>query len=275
MNNRRVDLPVNPDWLRDLHARASQPPLRPRQPLWAGQSVVGSVETDFLSRIDLKPNKYVRKKLLKEERHGVDGWAIQGNVTALLNHLAAVMRDAGLAGAWRDEQLAVCDEAGQRVGTIERAAVRPLGITTHAVHLAAQTADGRHWVQQRALDKSVDPGLWDTLMGGMISAADTVETALQRETWEEAGLQLTELQGLQHGGRLTTERPSVDGGGTGYMVEHIDWYCCTVPAGLAPVNQDGEVEQFVLLPLDELLRRLQNQEFTIDAALILARALRL
>jgi len=27
------------------------------------------------------------------------------------------------------------------------------------------------WVQQRALDKANDPGLWDTLMGGMVSAA--------------------------------------------------------------------------------------------------------
>jgi hypothetical protein len=39
-------------------------------------------------------------------------------------------------------------------------------------------------VQQRALDKANDPGLWDTLMGGMVSAADTVATALARETWE-------------------------------------------------------------------------------------------
>lgn len=185
------------------------------------------------------------------------------------------MRDAGLAGAWRDEQLAVCDEAGQRMGTIERAAVRPLGITTHAVHLAAQTADGHHWVQQRALDKSVDPGLLDTLMGGMISATDTLETALQRETWEEAGLQLTELHSLQNGGCLTTGRPSPDGGGTGYLVEHIDWYYCTVPAGVRPVNQDGEVELFALLPRDELLHRMQHNDFTIDAALILAQVLRL
>ena len=269
MNNRRVDLAVNPDWLRDLHARASQPPLRPRQPLWAGQSVVGSVETDFFSRIDLQPNKYVRKQLLKEERHGVVGWAIQGHVTALLNHLATVMRDAGLAGAWRDEQLAVCDEAGQRVGTIERAAVRPLGITTHAVHLAAQTADGRHWVQQRALDKSVDPGLWDTLMGGMISAADTVETALQRETWEEAGLQIDDLKNLRFCGRETNCRPSGDGA-AGYLREFIDWYVCTVPDDLVPINLDGEVAQFVLMDRSQLLVAMQRGEFTLEAAFITA-----
>ncbi len=266
-------LQVSPDWLRKLRASASQPPLRPRLPLWAGEALIGSVEPEFLSQIGLQRNEYLRKQLSKEERSGVAGWAILGDVTSILNHLAAVMRDAGLAGAWRDEQLAVLDQGGHRIGTVERAAVRPLGITTCAVHLVGHTPAGSCWVQQRALNKSVDPGLWDTLMGGMISAAETVETALQRETWEEAGLRLDELQAVQHGGRLTTRRPSADGGSTGYVVEQIDWYRCIVPAGLTPVNQDGEVEQFALLPPDELLRRLQGDGFTIDAALILVQAL--
>jgi hypothetical protein len=111
-----------------------------------------------------------------------------GDVTTSLNKIAVALHEAGLAGAWRDEQLAVPDQFGHRKGTVERAAVRPLGITTLAVHLVGQSLDGRFWVQQRAFDKSNDPGLWDTLMGGMVSAADTVETALVRETWEEAGL---------------------------------------------------------------------------------------
>ena len=73
---------------------------------------------------------------------------------------------------------------------MERAVVRPLGITTFAVHLLA-SPDGRHWVQQRSLTKPNDPGLWDTLMGGMIPASDSMAQALERETWEEAGLRLS------------------------------------------------------------------------------------
>jgi len=264
---------VNPAWLRQLHASASQAPRRLRQPFWANASLIGTVEVDFLSQIKLQPHDCLRKKLLKEERAGVVGWAIHGDVTTTLNRLAVAMRGAGLAGAWRDEQLAVLDEAGRRIGSIERAAVRPLGIATQAVHLVGQTPGGSCWVQQRAFNKSVDPGLWDTLMGGMISAEETLATALQRETWEEAGLHISDLKDLRPGGRLSTGRPSDDGGGTGYVVEQIDWYGCTVPDGLTPVNQDGEVERFALLPQDELLSRLQNDEFTIDAALIFAQLL--
>ena len=61
------------------------------------------------------------------------------------------------------------------------------------MHLSGRSPDGRTWVQQRALDKANAPGLWDTLMGGMVSAQDTMDTALARETWEEAGLHLDAL----------------------------------------------------------------------------------
>ena len=131
------------------------------------------------------------------------------------------------------------------------------------------------WVQQRTLNKANDPGLWDTLMGGMVSAADTTETALARETWEEAGLQVADLRDMRYGGRFTTCRPSSDGQGAGYVREHIDWYCCTVPEGLVPSNQDGEVEQFCLMDAGQLLSAMQRGEFTTEAALILADVMKL
>jgi len=133
--------------------------------------------------------------------------------------------------------------------------------------------DGRVWLQQRAMSKANDPGMWDTLMGGMVSAADTLQTALARETWEEAGLRLDALEAITHGGRITTRRPSTDGRGAGYVVEHIDWYHCVVPVDMEPVNQDGEVAQFGLWEPREVLARMPQEHFTTEAALILAAAL--
>lgn len=261
---------VDQDWLRALRASAIQAPLRPRVPLWAGESVIGSVEPGFFHQIALRPMVDGPHPLLKEEHPEHLGWRLMGDVTTGLNRVAAALHEAGLAGTWRNEQLAVPDQLGHRKGTVERAAVRPLGITTLAVHLVGQTLDGRFWVQQRAFDKANDPGLWDTLMGGMVSAADTVETALVRETWEEAGLHVTDLQAMRYGGRLTTCWPSSDGRGAGYVNENIDWYCCTVPEGLVPHNQDGEVEQFRLMDSGQLLQAMQRGEFTTEAALILS-----
>ncbi|HSV47787.1 MAG TPA: NUDIX domain-containing protein [Ramlibacter sp.] len=256
-------LAAHADWLRRLRAGAEVAPLRPRAALWWQAHEIGSVE----------PGMARQTGAGGLWREAAEGWRIEGgDLTASLEQLAFALRDAGLAHAWRNEQLAVGDAGGGVLGTVERAVVRVLGITTHAVHLAALALDGRHWVQQRALDKPNDPGLWDTLMGGMVPASDSLQQALERETWEEAGLRLAQLRGLQWGGRVSTRRPAGDGQGFGYVVEHIDWYRCELPDGVVPDNQDGEVAQFALLSPQEVVLRLLRDEFTREAALILAQA---
>jgi 8-oxo-dGTP pyrophosphatase MutT (NUDIX family) len=261
-----------PQWQEALRRDAVQAPLRPRLPLWAGDAVIGSVEADFFSKTGHKPAPDGALPLSKTQRHGVGGWQLEGDPTAALAQIALALHEAGLAGAWRDEQLAVTGETGERVATVERAAVRPLGIKTFAVHLAATTADGSHWVQQRALTKSNDPGLWDTLMGGMIAASESVKHALERETWEEAGLRMGQLQRLGYGGLVGTRRPSRDGGGSGYVVEDIHWFRCVLADDVEPCNRDGEVSQFALLSPQALCTRLQQGEFTLEAALVLCAA---
>jgi 8-oxo-dGTP pyrophosphatase MutT (NUDIX family) len=260
-----------PAWLASLRQEADVPPRCARLPLLAGGAVIGSVEPDFLPRA-------AGEAILRGAvalRHDATAWEVLGDPTQSLHLVAQALARTGMAGAWRNEQLAVCDPDGRRIATVERAAVRPLGITTAAVHLVGHTADGRIWVQQRALDKSNDPGLWDTLMGGMVSAADTLAQALARETWEEAGLQVQALRAVTLGGRVTTRRQAQDGGGAGYVVEHIDWFHALVPDGMEPVNQDGEVAQFQLVTQEALVRDLAAGAYTTEAALILADFLRL
>ena len=72
---------------------------------------------------------------------------------------------------------------------------------------------------------------------------------------------------------LTIRKPSQDGNGAGYVVEEIDWYTCTLPDGMVPVNQDGEVAQFQLMTSAEVIAGMQRDEFTTEAALILVEVL--
>ena len=163
--------------------------------------------------------------------------------------------------------------ATKRAGCSASSNARPrasLGIVTEAVHLVAIDEEGRHWVQQRAFDKPTDPGLWDTLVGGVIPASDTLEHALERETWEEAGLRLAQVRELRHGGRVLTQRPA--GFAHGYVDEWLDWFTCTLPAGVTPSNQDGEVAEFCCMDAAEVTQRLERDEFTIDAAQVLLAA---
>jgi len=260
--------PLDEGWRQTLARTADSPPLRPRVPLlWQGARI-GSVESELLGRL---PDALRRGLLTPVRRDAPGGWQVEGELTRTLHELAIAMRDAGLAHVWRDEQLAVTDESGKVLGTVERAVVRPLGIATRAVHLLGHARDGRHWIQQRSFAKANDPGLLDTLVGGMVPASDSLSDALERETWEEAGLKLAQLEQLQHGGAITIRSPSNSGFG-GYIVEHIDWYRCVLPDTVLPANQDGEVQEFRLMAGGEVLERVLRREFTLEAALLLAEA---
>lgn len=253
------------DWMSLVAERAALPPARPRGVLRLGLGGpgVGSIEASLAQRLigDGMPLQAIP-----------GGWQLTGPADASLADIACWLDAHGQGSRWRNELLAVTDEADRPVAVIERAAVRPLGITTHAVHLVVRSAAGAVWVQQRALDKATDPGLWDTTMGGLRSAAETMLDTLERETWEEAGLRLTQLHSLVPHGRLTVRRPLQDPP-RGYMVEHIDTFSAVLAEGVAPANQDGEVAAFDCIPVDALRRQLQQDRFTLEAALVLLRCI--
>jgi 8-oxo-dGTP pyrophosphatase MutT (NUDIX family) len=107
------------------------------------------------------------------------------------------------------------------------------------------------------------------MMGGLVTAGESTAATLARETDEEAGLAIDALESLAPAGRITIRRPVSDG----YMVEHIEVFEAVVPDGLEPFNRDGEVDRFERLAPTALLERLQQDRFTLEAALILAASL--
>ena len=255
-----------PRWLARLKRELDRPSSRPRWPLdlrCTGRAAarIGSLEPRLAQRM-------ADAGLPLRSISGV--WCIEvadaAAIDPALAMLAQWLHAHGLAPAWRDERLPVTDASGSTVAAIERAAVRPLGIPSHAVHLLLSEDRGQMWVQPRAFNKATDPGQWDTTVGGHVAACESMQLALAREAWEEAGLRLDDLQGLAPLGRLTVRRPVAEG----YLVEHIDVFEATAPAGLTPVNQDGEVESFECFGMEPLIERLHAGAFTREAGLMLA-----
>lgn len=245
-----------------LKARADAPPARLRDALWLADAQIGSIEPALAAAM--------RAAALPITADAA-GWRIAAapDADAALARIAHWLQREGLGSTWRDELLAVTDPAGTSCARIERAAVRPLGIATRAVHLVGFAPGGGVWVQQRAFDKATDPGLWDTLMGGLQAAGESDAQTLARETLEEAGLRIADLGDLRGAGRVVVRRPVADG----YMVEHIEVFAAVVSDGLTPINRDGEVARFECLARPALRARIERGEFTLEAALILAEAL--
>ncbi|CAB3662887.1 NUDIX hydrolase [Achromobacter pestifer] len=186
-------------------------------------------------------------------------------LNAVLENVAELLRRANCLRGWRDELLDVMD-GDEPLGVIERAAVRPLGLLTKAVHLNAWTPEGRLWVARRALSKSTDPGMWDTLVGGLASSREDLELALVRECGEEAGLDAPDLARrtpLRTILRIHRRLPE------GYQVEDVLTSTCVLAADARPANRDGEVMQIDTVEVATVIRQIAEGEFTLEAALVI------
>lgn len=250
-----------------LIRRAQQLPPPGARPLTVATRVAGWITPQATELIAALPGVHV-------EYEAVHLSAVSGQrlgLDAVLEKIAVTLRDAGILRMWRDELLDVVGE-GRLLGHIERAAVRPLGMLTQAVHLNAWSPDGRLWIARRALDKSTNPGLWDTLAGGLAAAGEDMESALLRESHEEAGLLAVDLAGhqpLRTVLRMHRRLPE------GYQVENLLLSDCVLDAAATPTNLDGEVSEIRCVGIPELWEMLCQGRFTLEADLAILDSLKL
>lgn len=250
---------------RRLLVRVQQLPLPGSRPLTIAGRVAGWITASATRALQDQLGACIEPEAVHIGRADMS----RGQLAHDLAELALALRDAGCLRGWRNELLDIVAE-GRNVAVIERAAMRPLGLLTRAVHLNAWTPDGRLWVAQRALTKSTDPGLWDTLVGGLSGAGETLDDSLVRESHEEAGLtpqDIADRSPLHTILRMHKRLPE------GFQVEDILVSECVLPHGAAPANVDGEVSCIQSLAPDDLWRMICAGAFTIEAELVILYAI--
>lgn len=90
-----------------------------------------------------------------------------------------------------DEVFPVVDEQGNVTGTAPRSVCHDgKSMLLHpVVHLHLFNPEGKLYLQKRSASKDIQPGKWDTSVGGHVSPGESTSEALVREAREELDIQ--------------------------------------------------------------------------------------
>ncbi|WP_304611816.1 NUDIX hydrolase [Paramuribaculum intestinale] len=98
-----------------------------------------------------------------------------------------------------DELFPVVDENGDVIGSATRGECHSGSMKLHpVVHLHVIDRDGRILLQRRSPDKDIQPGRWDTAVGGHVDYGESVRDALMRESREELGIDASAAVEVTH-----------------------------------------------------------------------------
>ncbi|CAB4256491.1 similar to Saccharomyces cerevisiae YJR142W Putative protein of unknown function [Maudiozyma barnettii] len=183
---------------------------------------------------------------------------------------------------WRNEKYAVwCPEKKPYV-LIERAMAGPMGILTYGVHINgyffdSKTKEIRFWIPRRSATKPTWPYMLDNMVAGGIGFPYGIHETVIKESLEEANLPQDIINAsISNAGVVSylfyQGNSKVDkfNSQKSYIVGEIEYiYDMKLNEDTIPRPNDGEVDSFNVLSLQEVMTALQNAEFKPNCALVM------
>lgn len=162
------------------------------------------------------------------------------------------LHQKGVIDSWVDELYAVnqtFDETPRFI--MERAAVSFFGVRGYGVHLngLVKKQEGIYiWVARRTKDKPFWPGKLDQMVAGGQPVGVGLMDNMMKESEEEAAIP----RSLASKAEFVSELHYCGAGIRGMNIDTLYNYDLWLPEDFVPKNTDGEVDAFLLMPLEEM-----------------------
>ncbi|HQE91728.1 MAG TPA: DUF4743 domain-containing protein [Anaerolineae bacterium] len=182
----------------------------------------------------------------------------------------AEWRDAGLFPGWRDELYRVSTAFdAPPLMALERAAASTFGILRYGAHLnGIVRKNGRlHlWIARRSLDKPEHPGKLDHIVAGGIPAGLSAWDVVIKECQEEANVPPSLAQRARPVSLISYRLDA-------NFRRHRDLifiYDLELPETFIPQNTDGEVAEFYLWPIEQVIETvIATEDFKMNNNLVI------
>jgi isopentenyldiphosphate isomerase len=238
----------------DHFDRAHNADLQSWTPWFQGDALLGYVQDNFKER-------GLRFGLWQGSDRGLVIPSLsEGDLNQLFARFAKDTYEEGLLWSWVGEPFPVKASVTDPTRFVmERTLTAPLGCLTFGVHLNGyvRTQNGIElWVAKRSQQKPTFPGKLDNMVGGGQPAGLGLFENLLKECFEEAGI--SETQASQSIATGTISYRHTDG--RGLKRDILYCYDLELPDSFVPICQDGEVESFERLPIDEVLSMIETTD---------------
>ncbi|QDZ19600.1 NUDIX hydrolase [Chloropicon primus] len=200
--------------------------------------------------------------------------------TEAVSRVLAALREEGTITGWRDELYPVTSSFYQEpFFLMERAACPFFGLKAYGVHVCAYVEHGdgskSMWVARRSKTKATSPSKLDHLVaGGQPHGLYLLENVI-KECEEEANVPKDLAETARPAGAVSyeflVEEGDVNwGGARGLKRDVLFCYDLKLPASFTPSNNDGEVEEFMLWPVERVMATvLETDEFKQNCNLVI------
>lgn len=190
--------------------------------------------------------------------------------SAAVERVVRALEDDKIVRGRRDEYYPVGTSfAAPPLLQMERAAIPHFGVRAYGVHMNGfiRRPDGLHmWIGRRAKNKPTYPNMLDnTVAGGQPIAIGLMENLI-KECAEEASIPESLASRAHAVGAITYCVEAPDG-----LKPDVQFcYDLELPADFTPVNEDGEIDHFMLWPIARVAEIVRDtREFKFNCNLVI------